>query len=162
MHPGTVGMAISAVHLPMRKLFLKRRRTFLVLAIVLCFIGYFIFFAGPFVKQISFTDVSAACVCETSQNKSSNVGVVSSSEQEVDTQAPIDSLNVHMWSELCGKDIDVLRNSPHFPYYPNKRSFMLLFRNFVKLNFLTAALKHGIRKRKRNNGNGNGNAIRNL
>jgi len=33
-----------------------------------------------------------------------------------------------MWSEICGKDIDVLRNWPHFPYYPNKRSFISEFR----------------------------------
>ena len=30
------------------------------------------------------------------------------------------SLNVHVWSEICGTRIDNLRNSPHFPYFPYK------------------------------------------
>ena len=33
-------------------------------------------------------------------------------------------LNVHTWSDICGGDVNVLRNWPHFPYFPDKRSFV--------------------------------------
>ena len=38
------------------------------------------------------------------------------------------SLNVHMWSEICGMSVDTLRNWPHFPYFPSQRSFVWEFR----------------------------------
>jgi len=78
--------------------------------------------------------VSTACVCETSGTIDNNVAVIASNEHELDSRAPAESLNVHMWSELCGKDIDVLRNWPHFPYYPNKRSFISEFRKTQPLD----------------------------
>ena len=33
-------------------------------------------------------------------------------------------LNLHVWDELCGADVDRLRNSPVFPFYPHKRLFL--------------------------------------
>ncbi|KAJ7387796.1 B4galnt4p [Desmophyllum pertusum] len=36
-------------------------------------------------------------------------------------------LNVHMWSEICGAELAILRNWPHFPYFPNTRSFISEF-----------------------------------
>jgi len=99
--------------------FPRRRRTIVVLAIVLPFIGYFIFFDAPVVEQTSVANVSA-CICQTTEN---SLTLIASNEL-----ASVETLNVHMWSEICGKDIDVLRNWPHFPYYPNKRSFISEFR----------------------------------
>ena len=113
-----------------RRLFSKRRRTTVVLAIVLSFIGYFLFFDAPVVEQTlqtSFANVSA-CVCESNQTTENSLTFIASNELEFESPAPVESLNVHMWSEICGKDIDVLRNWPHFPYYPNKRCFISEFR----------------------------------
>ncbi|KAL9955817.1 hypothetical protein ACROYT_G037201 [Oculina patagonica] len=36
-------------------------------------------------------------------------------------------LNVHLWSEICGTKVVNLRNWPHFPYFPDKRSFISEF-----------------------------------
>jgi len=33
-----------------------------------------------------------------------------------------------MWSAICGTNVDILRNWPHFPYFPNQRSFVSEFR----------------------------------
>ena len=32
-----------------------------------------------------------------------------------------------MWSELSGTKVDTIRNWPHFPYFPDKRSFISKF-----------------------------------
>ena len=36
-------------------------------------------------------------------------------------------LNLHVWDELCGFDVDRLRNSPVFPFYPHQRLFIKRF-----------------------------------
>ena len=118
-------MAMRPINFPMRKLFLKRRRIYVVLAIVLSLIGYFMFVAAPVARQTSFANASTACICRTTEN---SVALIASNEHELDSLASVGSLNVHIWSEICGKDIGVLRNWPHFPYYPNKRSFISEFR----------------------------------
>ena len=47
-------------------------------------------------------------------------------QRKVDRNSSISfgSLNVHRWSEICGTKVDILRNWPHFPYYPDSRSFV--------------------------------------
>ena len=98
--------------------------------------GYFIFFAAPVVEKTSSANVSEACVCTTSRTIENQTGVVIASpatfipEQNVehDSRTSVGSLNVHMWSEICGMDVDVLKNWPHFPYFPDKRSFISEFR----------------------------------
>ena len=40
---------------------------------------------------------------------------------------PSGFLNVHLWTDICGAGVDVLRNWLHFPFFPDKRSFTLHF-----------------------------------
>ena len=35
---------------------------------------------------------------------------------------------------ICGMNVDILRNWPHFPYFPDKRSFVSEFRKIQVLN----------------------------
>ena len=44
------------------------------------------------------------------------------------------SLDVHMWSEICGTEVDNLRDWPHFPYFPDKSSFIYEFYKSQLLN----------------------------
>ena len=37
------------------------------------------------------------------------------------------NLNLHVWRDLCGRDVDRLRETPLFPHHPNERLFL---RNF--------------------------------
>ena len=43
-------------------------------------------------------------------------------------------LNAHTWSAICGMNVDMLRNWPHFPYFPDKRSLVSEFRKTQVLN----------------------------
>ncbi|XP_068760127.1 beta-1,4-N-acetylgalactosaminyltransferase 3-like [Montipora capricornis] len=38
-----------------------------------------------------------------------------------------DNLNLHVWRDLCGRDVDRVRETPLFPHHPNERLFL---RNF--------------------------------
>lgn len=44
------------------------------------------------------------------------------------------TMNVHMWSGLCGMNVDHLRNWPHFPHLPHKRYFIPEFSNIRTSN----------------------------
>lgn len=37
---------------------------------------------------------------------------------------PPGRLEVHMWTEICGTTVEMLRNWPHFPYFPDARSYI--------------------------------------
>ena len=65
-----------------------------------------------------------AIVTSTAVNEMSNT----------DTENSTRSLNAHMWYGICGKNVDILRNWPHFPYFPDKRSFLSEFRKTQVLN----------------------------
>lgn len=53
---------------------------------------------------------------------------------EHDSENSTGSLNAHMWHGICGWNVDILRNWPHFPYFPDKRSFVSEFRKTQGLN----------------------------
>ena len=108
---------------------------------VLPFIGYFIFFTAlsnsqeRFQKVIEKTssgntvDAYHRATRETITNNTASLVRRITSEREVEyaswTSGGI--LNVHMWSEICGTKVDILRDWPHFPYFPDKRSFISEF-----------------------------------
>ena len=147
-------MALRSIHFWLRRLFLNRRRTCVVLA-VLSFIGYFIFFATPdvrfsisVVEKTSSANVSHDCVCATTATIEDTVEdniVKQTKALTPDRKLKHNSstffrrfsggsLNVHMWSEICGMSVDTLRNWPHFPYFPDKRTFISEFRRTQRSN----------------------------
>ena len=111
-----------------RRLFLKRRFTFGVVTAV-SFIGYFVFFADPSQERLETTssaNILHACLCTVEKTiVEEKVEVITPVEH--DSRTSVGSLNVHMWSELCGTNVDTIRNWPHFPYFPDKRSFISKF-----------------------------------
>ena len=123
-------MALWSIHFRLRRLFLKRRVTCVVLAVLNC-IGYFIFlvasngvFSISVVEKTSSANVSHDCICATTRTQTEAL----TSEKRLEHDISFGSLNVHMWSQICGMSVDVLRNWPHFPYLPDKRSFVSEFR----------------------------------
>ena len=142
-------MALRSIHFWLRRLFLNRRRTCVVLA-VLSFIGYFIFFATPdvrfsisVVEKTSSANVSHDCVCATTATieDTAEDNIVKQTEAltperklKNDFSTFFGSLNVHMWSDICGMSVDTLRNWPHFPYFPDKRTFISEFRRTQRSN----------------------------
>ena len=144
-------MALRSIHFCwiMRRLFLNRRRTCVVLA-VLSFIGYFIFFAAPdvrlsisVVEKTNSANFSHDCVCaktatieDTTEDNIVRQTKALTPERKLkhDFSTFFGSLNVHMWSEICGMSVDTLRNWPHFPYFPDKRTFISEFRRTQRSN----------------------------
>ena len=140
---------IRSIHFRLRRLFLNRRRTRVVL-VVLSFIGYFIFFAAPdvrfsisVVEKTSSANVSHDCVCATTATieDTAEDNIVKQTEAltperklKNDFSTFFGSLNVHMWSDICGMSVDTLRNWPHFPYFPDKRTFISEFRRTQRSN----------------------------
>ena len=55
-------------------------------------------------------------------------------EVEHDFTKSSGSLNAHIWYGICGTNVDMLRNWPHFPYFPDNRSFVSEFRKTQVLN----------------------------
>lgn len=45
-------------------------------------------------------------------------------EEVAESHKRLGGLNVHLWSGLCGWKVDVLKNWPTFPFFPDKRSFI--------------------------------------
>ena len=130
-----------------RKCFLKRRAFVLAVA-VLPFMGYFIFSGAPsdtfpilvVEKSISANSLDE-CPCAARQAIESNItnqteGVITSTARTLTSERNVEhgsstfnvTLNAHMWYGICGMSVDILRNWPHFPYFPDKRSFVLEFR----------------------------------
>ena len=125
-------MALRSIHFRSRKLFLRRGLTYVVLA-VLPFIGYFIVFTAPVVEKTSSANVSHDCICAARTIEDINVAKPTEASMperkpQHDFSASFGSLNVHMWFGICGMSVDTLRNWPHFPYFPDKRSFVSEFR----------------------------------
>ena len=131
-----------------RRLFFKRRFTFGVLLPSLAFAGYLLLLSSSETgRSISLpagnllpTNAACDCPCATKQQaentslkQQTDVIVTSTArtdERKVEhdsTKSP-GSLNAHMWSVICGTSVDILRNWPNFPYFPDKRSFISEFR----------------------------------
>ena len=137
-----------------RRLFIKRRFTSGVLLASLPFLGYLLLFSSSETglstsvpgKMLS-TNIVCDCPCATKQQTQNStlkpqteVIVTSTStfpgerKVEHDSSTSIGSLNAHMWSGICGMNVDILRNWPHFPYFPDQRSFVSEFRRTQVLN----------------------------
>ena len=138
-----------------RRLFIKRRFTVGVVVASVPFLAYFLLFAssknGRFVSMPGKTlssNVVNDCPCETRKQTENNSvkpqteAVVTSTSSgptrerkvEHDSLESTGTLNFHMWSEICGTNVDILRNWPHFPYFPHKRSFIKEFHKTHVLN----------------------------
>ena len=137
-----------------RRLFIKRRFTSGVLLASLPFLGYLLLFSSSETglstsvpgKMLS-TNIVCDCPCATKQQtqnstlKPQTEAIVTSTRTfagerkvEHDSSTSIGSLNAHMWSGICGMNVDILRNWPHFPYFPDQRSFVSEFRRTQVLN----------------------------
>ena len=128
-----------------RRLFIKRRFAFGVLLASLLLLGYLLLFSSSesglsisVPGKILSTDIVCNCPCAIrKQTRNSTLepqteAIVTSftGERKVEhksTKSP-GTLNVHTWSAVCGTNVDILRNWPHFPYFPDKRSFISEFR----------------------------------
>ena len=132
-----------------------RRRRFalnLIVAVLLFITGFFTFYARPPdeppIKSASsktfYENILRDCPCSTKQQTEDDMAkpsaaVTASKSFTSNKQALRGSgstagrLNVHIWSEVCGSSVDILRNWPHFPYFPNERSFISEFRKTQEL-----------------------------
>ncbi|KAJ7373766.1 hypothetical protein OS493_011375 [Desmophyllum pertusum] len=128
-----------------RRLFPRRCFTVAVVVAILPFIGYFMLFAASSEKlrQTSSTNIDDCCEACRNAAKQQNGADNSSTDSSTDSSTAktlIDEhdfsklaghsnglLNIHMWSEICGAELAILRNWPHFPYFPNTRSFISEF-----------------------------------
>ena len=128
-----------------RRLFIKRRFTFGVLLASLPLLGYLLLFSSSetglsttVAGKILSTKIVCDCPCASKQQTPNSTlepqteAIVSATTRtftgERKASTSTGSLNVHMWSEICGMNVDILRNWPHFPYFPNTRSFVSGFR----------------------------------
>ena len=138
------------VGLLVRRKFLKRRFLFGVLLALasLPFVGYLLLFSSETERsalvpgKILATKIVCDCHGANEQQTQNNVpsnqqteAVVTSTTRTVEKRKVENefvksdgSLNVHTWSDICGKSVDILRNWPTFPSFPDKRSFVSEFR----------------------------------
>ncbi|KAL9956001.1 hypothetical protein ACROYT_G037414, partial [Oculina patagonica] len=138
-----------------RRLIIKRRFTVGVVVASVPFLGYLLLFTSSDSSR-SFsvpgetlsTNISCDCPCATKQQTQNNTektqteAIVTSTASaftrerkvEHDSLESTGSLTVHMWSEICGMNVDILRNWPYFPYFPDKRSFISEFRKTQAVN----------------------------
>ena len=134
-------MALWRIPILGRRLFGKRRFVFVVVVASLPFIGYLLLLI-PSEKQLieySFsTNTATDCPCEHTEYNTEKISraIAPSTVRTLTVKRTIDlghssmpngSLNVHTWSEICGTEVDILRHWPHFPYFPDKASFIYEF-----------------------------------
>ena len=133
-------MALWRIRILGRRLLGKRRFAFVVVVTSLSFIGYLLLLS-PSEKQVteySFSPNNNAADYTKQHieyNTENQTSTVTSTVQRLTVKRKVDlhssrpngSLNVHMWSEICGTEVDILRNWPHFPYFPDKTSFIYEF-----------------------------------
>ena len=96
-----------------RRFFIKRRFTFGVVFASVPFLGYLLIFGRSISVPGKVLSTNIDCSWATKQRK---------------VEHSTGSLNTHMWYGICGTKVDILRNWPHFPYLPDKRSFVSEFR----------------------------------
>ena len=129
-----------------RRFFIKRRFAFGVAFASVPFLGYLLIFGCSIsaLCKIFSTDVVCNCPCSTKQQTQNSTlqpkteaivtSIASKRKVEHDYAKSTGSLNAHMWYGICGMNVDILRNWPHFPYFPDKRSFVSEFRKTQVLN----------------------------
>ena len=102
-----------------RGLFLKRCFFFSLVVASLPFTGYLILLAHSKTFSASAQPFRAK---EFLRESSTRQTVASLTTRNLTGDQKNGMVNIDMWSDLCGTDVDVLRNWPHFPYLPDKRS----------------------------------------
>lgn len=135
-----------------RKLVSKRRLTVGAVVASLPFIGYLMLlspsrrlsysFSTNEHNSLSTTSVSNQIWNETIVTKipTGNINLTSAPMTVTATtetvqvtnvaSRPPGRLDVHMWNEICGTSVEILKNCPHFPYFPDTRSFIPDFYDF--------------------------------
>ena len=123
-----------------RRFFIKRRFTFGVVFASLPFLGYLLIFGRSVSVPDQILSTNIECDCPLTKQQAQNSTLKQQTEAivtptaagernvERDSENSTGSLNVHMWHGVCGMNVDILRNWPHFPYLPDKRSFVSEFR----------------------------------
>jgi len=137
-------MALWRIPVLGRRLFGKRRLGFVVVVVSLSFIGYLMLLSRLKTERVTVysfpTNAAPDCPCVIKQHTEYNTekqtrAIVTSTVRTLTVKQKIDlhsskrngSLNVHMWSEICGTEVDILRHWPHFPHFPDKISFIYEF-----------------------------------
>ena len=126
-----------------RKRFLNRSFAFGVLMTSAPFLIYVMFFVpseNPRTSNLFSTNIvghrllnatsqrtNATSQRRTEQNNRNNIAKQTQGEI-ISNSTSFTGLNVHMWFDVCGTDVDILRNWPNFPYFPDKRSYISDFR----------------------------------
>ena len=121
-----------------RKRFLNRSFVFGVLMTSAPFLIYAMFFVpseNPRTSDLSSTNIvgdrsqrtKATSQRRTEKNNRNNIAKQNRGEI-ISTSTSVTGLNVHTWYDVCGTDVDILRNWPNFPYFPDKRSYISDFR----------------------------------
>ena len=138
-------MALRWIGVRFRRYCIKRRFLFGVLVTSISFIGCLLLFSssdsGGF-PTVSNTACDYPCASRlqselnnnTVKSKTEATGFASTErtfirERKTENDSSTSGiLNVHFWSEICGTKVDILRNWPHFPYFPDKRSSISEFK----------------------------------
>lgn len=102
----------------LRRRFVKKKIVFGVLVSSISFLLYLNFFAA--IERTN--SLTTRQQTENKAKKHTRRELVSPSS------IPSGYLNVHLWTDICGAGVDVLRNWIHFPFFPDKRSFAWHFR----------------------------------
>ena len=128
-----------------RRFFIKRRFTFGVVFASVPFLGYLLIFGQSISVPGKILSTNIECDCPLTKQQTRNSTIKQQTEAivtsiagerkvEHDSENSTGSLNAHMWHGICGMNVDILRNWPHFPYFPDKRSFVSEFRKTQVLN----------------------------
>ena len=126
-----------------RRFFIKRRFTIGVVFASVPFLGYLLIFGRSISVpgQMLSTNIECDCPLTKQQTRNSTLkteeiltSIAGERKVEHDSENSTGSLNAHMWHGICGMNVDILRNWPHFPYLPDKRSFVSKFRKTQVLN----------------------------
>ena len=128
-----------------RSFFIKRRFTFGVAFASVPFFGYLLLFGRSISVPGKTLSTNMECDCPLTKQQTQNSTLKQQTEAivastagernvEHDSENSTGSLNAHMWYGICGKNVDILRNWPHFPYFPDKRTFISEFRKTKVLN----------------------------
>ena len=112
-------MALLQFPLLRRGLFLKRYFFFVLVVASLPFTGYFILLAHSKTFSASAQPFGSKKYLRDSSTRQT---LTSLTTRNLTGDQKNGIVNIDMWSDLCGTDVDVLRNWPHFPYLPDKRS----------------------------------------
>ena len=114
----------------LRRRFINGGFAFGILVASVPFMAYLIFFAPCKTAQTS-NQLSTKIVQElphATVQRTDNKTTKHTPVEVILTSAPCRGLlDVHTWSDICGGGVDILRNWPHFPHFPDKRSFISVF-----------------------------------